>query len=245
MTKKPKHQFLSSKSSESFAGWTQRVNQPHEESGKLTLTDWNKSWQANLFFCWYVLYFIYDFYVAQINSIEMKHLFFKEHLAKMSNSNIPKSITICIGEAQRNNYRIRYIKKISRQVEKNDKGSRSLLWSSGQFPPCSSIPSAVSVPKTALLLTHSSRAWCPKTARRLIGHRGVPARRPAAPLTCLLATASGHASWHKSRLEEAGDVRPLKKKRLATSLETYLQTAPGNQQRGGWIHNRHGVSTQC
>lgn len=102
-----------------------------------------------------------------------------------------------------------------------------------ESPLRSFLPSAVSVPKTVPLLLHSSRVWCLKTARHLIGHRGVPAPRPAAPLTCLPATASGHGSWHRSPLVEAGDARPLKKKRLVTSLEIYFQTAPGNQRREG------------
>lgn len=79
-----------------------------------------------------------------------------------------------------------------------------------------SSPPAVSAPRTTPPWP-SRRVWCPKTVRHLIGHRGVPALRPAGPPTCLLVTVSGHGSWHRSQSGVGSDVLPLRKKKLATS----------------------------
>lgn len=81
----------------------------------------------------------------------------------------------------------------------------------------------------------SRLVWCPKTVKHLTGHCGVPALRPAAPLTCLLATASGHGWWRRSQSERANNVLPKRKKKLAISLEIYFRSAPGTVVSGAHL----------
>lgn len=95
-------------------------------------------------------------------------------------------------------------------------------------------PSTVSAPGT-VPPSPSRLVWCPKTVRHLTGHCGVPALRPVAPLTCLLATASGHGWWRKSQLERANNALPKRKKKLAISLEIYFRSAPGTVVSGAHL----------